>query len=157
MKLIPKNKKFFSLDSQIGKLAKMTCTTSLSLSKSWADLEDEAEAAEAAKLSYASVVKGWTSGESETGETGEDEDEGSEFTVVSYKRREKDRKQIEIAVTNAVNQWAMTFPQSTEKLICSKCSNSFFFSVRMKEKYAEKGWKTPKICKSCSQLRYEKR
>jgi len=69
------------------------------------------------------------------------------------------KKHIQKKCEFAVLQWAKNKKVSTcnidEEIICNRCSSPFIFNVLSKKKYEEKGWKSPKICKSCSQMRYK--
>jgi len=44
-----------------------------------------------------------------------------------------------------------------EEIFCIRCAIPFIFTAKSKEKYDEKGWKMPKICKVCSQSRFKER
>ncbi len=131
------------------------------ISKSWADTETASSSSSSScpslKLSYASVAsKGLVKCESVR-----DSVRDSDFIVVSHK------KDMEKKCESAVLQWAKNRSQSSkpsskcidndDEIICSHCSTPFIFGVKMKERYTTNGWKAPKICKMCSQLRYEKK
>lgn len=70
---------------------------------------------------------------------------------------------------NAVIQWAKTNNNSKstssvnklrcgdEEIICNRCAIPFVYTRETKQKNAERGWKTPKICKVCSHIRYQDR
>lgn len=86
-------------------------------------------------------------------------DSDSDFTVVSHARKRDMTKKCE----NAVFQWANNkglvpkSEKSCDEIICNRCSSPFVFPSKMKERYVEKGWVAPKICKMCSQIRFEER
>ncbi len=154
-------------------------TTTFVNNMSWADMEDEEDArsvSPATKLSYASIaskgvlattnniyVSTWGS-DSEFGSESVDDSASdfSDFTVVSHK---KHNKQMLTKCENAVVQWAKNKGQISkpnkcngdDEIICNRCSSPFIFNAKTKEKYAEKKWTAPKICKMCSQMRYEER
>jgi hypothetical protein len=39
---------------------------------------------------------------------------------------------------------------------CKKCENFFIYSVGQQKKYRARGWKQPKVCKSCAHKRHKK-
>jgi hypothetical protein len=108
---------------------------------------------------------------------GDNESDFSDFTVVRKKRTNKTEKNdITKKCESAVLQWAKNkdikpqqYPGNNvkkpiatkccgdEEIICNRCGLPFVYSAKTKEKYAEKGWKAPKICKPCSQMRFEDR
>jgi hypothetical protein len=87
----------------------------------------------------------------------------SDFTVVTSRKKKDMTKKCE----NAVLQWAarskgqaaqpVSKCSGDEELICNRCALPFIFNAKTKEKYVERGWKVPKICKVCSQTRFEER
>lgn len=83
----------------------------------------------------------------------------SDFTVVKSKSAKKESiAKCESALTEWVKNKgsrSVTKCSSDEQLVCKRCSAPFVFSEQAKEKYAERGWKVPKICKPCSQARFE--
>lgn len=89
----------------------------------------------------------------------------SDFTLVRKKRSNKQditKQDMTKRCESAVLQWAKNKSQekrscTDEEISCTRCGIPFLFSTKTKQKYAEKGWKTPKICKVCCQLRYEDR
>jgi hypothetical protein len=133
---------------------------------SWADMEDENfEVPIVKKLSYASIASKGVVIANDTKIVCEKTiDDDNDFIVVS-------RKQAMKKCENAVLQWAKTKGQgqgsrdskcvtkcvTDEEIICNRCGLPFVFNLNMKQKYAEKNWKTPKICKVCSQMRFEDR
>lgn len=162
---------------------------------SWADMEDQDEeersiassfsssvsSPSVQKLSYALIAsKGVavdndnacdnTCGISDTASSSASVDDTvsdfSDFTVVSYKKKQTMKK-----CESAILHWAKTKGQSQaqdrsrvtkpiskcDEIICNRCALPFVFNAKTKQKYAEKGWKTPKICKVCSQMRFEDR
>lgn len=120
------------------------------------------------KISYASIVSkgvGTTCEYNSENDNSENEDSENEkddskydskyddFTLVSKKTKQK-------KFENVVMQWAekhKTEFKCTEQLTCAQCNLCFFFGGKTKKNYIEKGWKTPRICKVCSQKRYNER
>jgi len=137
-------------------------------SKSWADIqehEDEVASSRSMsplpKLSYALIASKGTV-PSECIDKVDESDDDSDFIVVTRKRCEK--KDMVKKCEGAVLQWAKTKGQVSktkcnedDEIICNRCSSPFVFNAKTKEKYTEKGWKAPKICKMCSQVRFEER
>ena len=85
----------------------------------------------------------------------------SDFIVVSNKKKDMTKK-----CENAVLQWAKNKGSTKtnacetngdQEIICNRCALPFVLNAVTKEKYTERGWKMPKICKFCSQSRYEER
>jgi hypothetical protein len=108
------------------------------------------------KPSYASI----TSKNVPSSESDECAADFTDFTVV--------KKKIMKKCETAVLEWAKRQTEKPismcrdeelrdEELICNRCALPFVFSMKTKEKYAERGWKIPKICKICSQTRFEER
>jgi hypothetical protein len=132
--------------------------------------EDDMEASvPVTKLSYVSiaskgVVIANNTTKADSGSKCETISTDDDFTVVSKKKKQTVKK-----CETAVLQWAKTKGQaqvvskpvtkcdSDEEIVCNRCGLPFVFNKGMKQRYAEKGWKTPKICKVCSQMRFEDR
>jgi hypothetical protein len=85
----------------------------------------------------------------------------SDFTLVSRKKCEnalakwaKNKQHISVkTVSKPVVQCSL----GDKHIICNQCDMSFIFTAKSKKKYDESNWKSPKICKVCSQMRYEDR
>ncbi len=84
------------------------------------------------------------------------DDDNDGFMIVKKKEKEMKKK-----CETAVFEWAMNkgkVPSSTDTsndIICCRCALPFVFNENMKMRYVQKGWKVPKICKICSQARFE--
>jgi hypothetical protein len=154
-------------------------------SKSWADMQEDYEDEVAssrslspvAKPSYALIVSKGVDPclDFECLEGSDSIDDSasdfSDFTVVSHKK--KNMAKCESAILQwakskgrkeAGSRWPLVdaylegqINKCDDEIICNRCSSPFLFNAKSKEKYAEKGWKAPKICKTCSQMRFEER
>jgi hypothetical protein len=78
---------------------------------------------------------------------------------------DSDKTEIAKKCENAVYEWAKCKNENIvskkvcddEEIICKKCGIPFVFTKKTKDNYLYKGWNMPKICKICSQARYEER
>jgi len=106
------------------------------------------------KLSYLAIVsKGVVMANNPLENNQVDEnpcDPNDGFTLVCKKKQIK-------KCENAVLQWAKNKSTTDEEIICVRCALPFLFNKHMKQRYNERGWKVPKVCKVCSQIRYEDR
>ncbi len=131
-------------------------------SKSWADMDEWVVQTPCTYVSMASrnIKKDQVEFERPDQSGSDDSSDFSDFTtIVSKKKRDMTKK-----CENAVLQWAKNkgqtskqFTKCCEDIICNRCSSPYIFTEKMKEKYAQNKWNTPKICKTCSQTRYAER
>lgn len=88
-------------------------------------------------------------------------DSSSDFTLVQSRTKKKSSM---AKCESALAEWArnkgskpVVKCSGDEQIVCKRCSAPFVFGEKAKERYAERGWKMPKICKACSQARFEEK
>jgi hypothetical protein len=107
-------------------------------------------------FSYASIVSRSIDNDAEKKECVDNFDD---FVVVVSKKKIMTKKCEDAVLEWVKNKGFDVEPKvcDDDEFICNRCALPFVVNQTMKIKYEQRGWKIPKICKVCSQNRFEER